>query len=111
MTTDKEQQRDEMRLSEDSDQLLRDLADVKALEKQKRQHDISTPSFHELAEQITDKAHQVFRAAYREEVDGNKPDTTDESIDEVLERRAKRPAQLSKEAGNSRARGRGSDLA
>jgi hypothetical protein len=83
VATDREQWQKERRVSDDSDRLLRDLEEVRALERAKRQHDISTPTFHELAEKITDKAHEVFRAAYREEVDGNRVDTTDESIDEV----------------------------
>ena len=48
------------------------------------------PSFHELAEKVTDKARQGFRAAYREELDGNRVETTDESINEVASQRAER---------------------
>lgn len=76
-------ERQASRLSRDSDELLADLTEVRELEEQKRQEPISTERFHELAEDITGKSHEIFRKAYREEEDGNETETSEQSIADV----------------------------
>ena len=68
---------------DDSDDLLRALEDLKRMEKAKREADISTPSFHELAEAVEDQARHVFDVAADETVHGNRAPTTDVSTNEV----------------------------
>jgi hypothetical protein len=73
----------ERRLASDSDRLLETLGEVRKLEVEKRQEEISTPRFHELAEEITEKSNEVFRSAYREEADGDATETSDRSINDA----------------------------
>ena len=71
------------RVRDDSDELIRALEDLKQLEKTKREADISTPPFHELAEAVEAQARHVFEVAAEETVDGNRAPTTDVSTNEV----------------------------
>ena len=71
------------KVRDDSDELLRALEEMKRTEKAKRGEDISTPRFHELAEEVEDRARHVFELAAEETVDGNRAPTTDVSTDEV----------------------------
>lgn len=71
------------RIRDDSDELLQALDDMKAMEKEKRNEDISTPPFHELADAVEDQAKRVFRMAQGEELDGDRAPTSDVSINEV----------------------------
>jgi hypothetical protein len=68
---------------DDSDTLLHALEDLKRMEKAKREKDISTPPFHELAEKVEDQARHVFQVAAEETIDGNRAPTTDVSTNEV----------------------------
>jgi hypothetical protein len=60
-----EQQRKKLR--DASDELLATVAELRALEREKRRHDISSPEFQRLAAKIEQKSRQVFRAATREQ--------------------------------------------
>jgi hypothetical protein len=68
---------------DDSDDLLHALEDLKRMEKAKREADISTPPFHQLAEEVEAQARHVFRVAAEETVDGNRAPTSDVSTNEV----------------------------
>lgn len=61
-------------LREDSDRLLRALDELRDLERQKRVQEVSSPSFHDLAREIEEKAREVFRLAEQEEEDGSRAD-------------------------------------
>jgi hypothetical protein len=71
------------RLSAESKRLLDAVDEVHALEAEKREHDISTPGFHRLAEQILAKSREIFRGAYRERDIGEELETTDVAMNEV----------------------------
>ena len=71
------------RVRDDSDSLLDALNDLKSTELRKRQEDISTPPFHELAEEVEDKSREVFQIAAEQTRDGNRVRTSDVSVNEV----------------------------
>jgi len=54
---------DERQISDDSDTLMRSLAELKNLEAKKRAEEISTQRFHEMAEQVEEQARKVFEVA------------------------------------------------
>jgi hypothetical protein len=58
------------RLDATSRELLMGLRDMKHLEEEKRSEARSTERFHELAEEVADKAGDVYRLAQREELSG-----------------------------------------
>jgi signal transduction histidine kinase len=58
-------------LRDDSDRLLRAVEELRALEREKRLQDVSSPPFHELARQVEEKAREVFRLAEQEERHGS----------------------------------------
>ena len=60
-----EQQRKKLRGA--SDELLATVTELRALEREKRMHDISSPEFQRLANKIELKSRQVFKAATREQ--------------------------------------------
>jgi hypothetical protein len=66
-----------------SDQLLTALDDMKRTERAKRGEDISTPRFHEPAEDVERQARHVFEVAAEVTVDGDRAPTVDVSTDEV----------------------------
>jgi hypothetical protein len=72
-------------LRRDSDALLEGIAEMRSMEREKRQHQISTPEFHELTDAITDKSREIFSIAADEQATGNRteqqPDRTVEDID------------------------------
>jgi hypothetical protein len=57
------------------------------MEVRKRQRPISTPAFHELADDITTKSRDVFRMAIAEEQVGDAAPTGDETIDDIAQDR------------------------
>jgi len=71
------------RLSAESKRLLDGINELHALEKRKRQVDISTPAFHELATAITAKARDLFRMTTIEEELGDRTETSDVSMMDV----------------------------
>lgn len=64
-----DQQRRRVRTT--SDALLDDVARLRELEQEKRRVDFSTPRFHELATEITDRSRDIFRRASEEEAEGD----------------------------------------
>ncbi|MFL5774904.1 MAG: hypothetical protein ACJ76W_01390 [Chloroflexota bacterium] len=81
--TDKASQ-EQRRLGEDSERLLDSLDELRSLEQEKRRERISTDRFHQLAEEVTEVASDIFRDASREEIDGNRTDRSDRTIDETV---------------------------
>jgi hypothetical protein len=55
----------------DSDALLRAVRELHELEREKRGEEMSSPEFHEMAREITDKSRDVFRIAADEERAGD----------------------------------------
>lgn len=74
---------EQRRVRDDSDELLSALDDLKRMEREKRELDISTPPFHERAEAVAKQARHVYDLAAHETVDGNQAPTTDVSTNEV----------------------------
>jgi hypothetical protein len=78
-------QENDRHLRRDSDELLHGIEQMRSMEREKRQHQVSTPEFHELADAITDKSREIFSIAADEEVTGNRtvhePERTIEDID------------------------------
>jgi hypothetical protein len=68
-----------------SDALLDAVDDLKGLEREKRRVHISTPDFHQLAEEIEAKSRDVFRLAADERRLADRTETSDVSIDDVAE--------------------------
>jgi len=64
-----DQQRRRVRTT--SDALLDDVARLRELEQEKRRVDFSTPRFHELASEITNRSRDIFRRASEEEAEGD----------------------------------------
>ena len=73
----------ERRVRSDSDELLSAIDELRRLEQRKRSEHISTPGFHELADDVVVQARRVFDVASRENADGDRAETTDVSIDET----------------------------
>jgi len=59
-------------LRTDSDRLLDAVEELRALEREKRQLDVSSKPFHDLAERVEAKAREVFRLAGQETDDGGR---------------------------------------
>ena len=68
-------------LRDRSNELLSAVDRVRALEAQKREEPISTPRFHELADEITQEARRVFRVAHVEELEGDVMPTQETTIE------------------------------
>ncbi|MFL5727699.1 MAG: hypothetical protein ACJ765_00510 [Chloroflexota bacterium] len=81
--TDKASQ-EQRRLGQDSERLLDSLDELRSLEQEKRRERISTDRFHQLAEEVTEVASDIFRDASREEIDGNRTDRSDRTIDDTV---------------------------
>ncbi len=58
-------------LRADSDRLLRAVDELRALERERRLQEVSSPPFHALALRVEEKAREVFRLAEQEEEDGS----------------------------------------
>ncbi|HEV7810553.1 MAG TPA: hypothetical protein VGO64_08135 [Candidatus Limnocylindrales bacterium] len=70
-------------LPHESDRLLRKVRELGELEMEKRTEQISSPRFHELARDVTQKSREIMYRAVEEEQVGNESHSTDESIDDV----------------------------
>jgi hypothetical protein len=70
-------------LAKRSERMLDAIDELKRLEHDKRAETISTPPFHRLAEAVTQKSHEIFEMAYRQEALGDATETTDVSIRDV----------------------------
>lgn len=72
------------RLADRSERLLEAVAELRALEAQKRLESISTPEFHALADQVEAKSQEIFRLA-TEQIDlAEAIPTSAESIEDVV---------------------------
>src|SRR3954469_3603592 len=74
---------EEREVRTDSDELLGALNSMKAAEDRKRREEISTPSFHQLADEVEARAKVVWETAARERMDGERTQTTNVTISEV----------------------------
>jgi hypothetical protein len=70
-------------LSRGSRRILDAVADLRALETEKRKQPISTPAFHRLAEDVTAKSQEVFSIARNSEDEADLAPRSDDSIDDV----------------------------
>ena len=70
-------------LGEHSNEILQAVEDLRTMEQRKRGEDISTPPFHELADEIKAKSQEIFRIADEERQLGESVPTGNESIDDV----------------------------
>jgi hypothetical protein len=68
----------------DSDALLQAVRELHELEREKRGEQMSSPEFHEMAREITDRSRNVFRIAADEERAGDEIESPrDNTIDDV----------------------------
>jgi hypothetical protein len=74
---------EQRRVRDDSDDLMDALGELKAMEGRKREHDYSTPEFHQLADEVEDQAKHVFDLAIQERVDSDPVSRADVSVDET----------------------------
>jgi hypothetical protein len=70
-------------LTRRSDQLMVELAHLKDTEAQKRQEAISSPRFHELADEVTASSRRIFEIAAEQDKLGDMSETGEESIDDI----------------------------
>jgi hypothetical protein len=74
-------------LADTSNKLLGAVRKVRDLEERKRQHPISTPVFHELADEVNRASQEVFRLARDEDRLGDESPRGSETIEDVDRRR------------------------
>ena len=79
-------ERDKQQLEGISDRLMAEAGAVKRLEAVKRHYPISSPEFHELAEEIAGHARQVFRLADEEDALGDRIPSDGDDIDDVADK-------------------------
>ena len=72
-------------LARSSNEMLEMVSELKDLERRKREQPISSPAFHELAEQVTDKTRDIMRSVIKQEDLGNQTERGSVSIDDVDE--------------------------
>jgi hypothetical protein len=80
-----EQARQVRKLRVDSDALLDGLEKMKHAEQRKRRQQISTPEFHELADEVEKESARVFRLAQGEAALDDRTDETGTTIEETPE--------------------------
>ena len=73
-------------LTEQSNRLLERIRGLRRLEETKRTEPVSSPRFHELAEEVTNESRRIMFAAANEENLGNESSAGDESIDDIDDR-------------------------
>lgn len=73
------------KLASRSNKLLDALRRLRDTEKRKRQEPISSPPFHELADQLTRDSREVFNLAREQDRLGDKAKRGSESIDDIDE--------------------------
>jgi hypothetical protein len=68
----------------DSDALLEAVRELNDLEREKRMQQVSTPEFHAMARQITERSREVFRLAAEEERAGDEVESPlDKTTEEI----------------------------
>jgi len=70
-------------LADRSNKLLDALRHLRDTEKRKRQLLVSTPAFHELADEVNRTSNEVYRLARQQDILGDAIPTGSESIDET----------------------------
>jgi hypothetical protein len=70
-------------LADRSNKLLDALRHLRDTEKRKRQLPVSTPAFHELADEVNRTSNEVYRLARQQDILGDTIPTGSESIDET----------------------------
>jgi hypothetical protein len=68
-----------------SDALLEAVRALHDLEREKRAQEVSTPAFHAMAREITERSREVFRLAAEEERAGDEVDTPQGATTEDIE--------------------------
>ena len=75
------------RIARDSEHLLEAVGEIRGLEEEKREAEMSTPRFHDLADRIAERAREVFGYATDERDTGDElSERQDRSIDDVATR-------------------------
>jgi hypothetical protein len=69
-------------ISQDSDELMDALSEMKRLEGQKRTEEFSSPPFHDLAQRVTEQSRRVFEVASREQREGEDVEQTGDTIND-----------------------------
>ena len=59
--------RTKQEIARNSDELLDDVKQLRALEEEKRREPISSPGFHVIAEEITARSREIMKTALRQE--------------------------------------------
>lgn len=70
-------------LTDRSDRLLAELSHLKATEAKKRLEDISSPPFHELADEVLESSRRVFGLAAEQAKLGDEAERGKESIEDI----------------------------
>ena len=70
-------------LADKSNRMLEKLRYLRETEKIKRKTPISTPTFHELANQVNATSREIFKIAHEQETLGEEIPTGDETIEDV----------------------------
>jgi len=81
--TDDEQAGKLQALRIDSDALMDALDDMKRTEGKKRRQHVSTPEFHQLAQDVEEKSRRVYRLAKGENDIAESTETTNQTIEET----------------------------
>ena len=71
------------KLARSSNEMLEMVSELKDLERRKRAEPISSPAFHDLAEQVTEKTRDIMRSVIKQEDLGNQTARGDASINDV----------------------------
>jgi hypothetical protein len=66
-----------------SDELLEAVRKLHDLEREKRAQQLSTPEFHAMAREITERSREVFRLAAVEERAGDEVDSQDRTTEDI----------------------------
>ncbi len=66
-----------------SDELLEAVRKLQDLEREKRAQEFSTPEFHAMAREITERSREVFRMAALEERAGSEVDSPDSTTEDI----------------------------
>jgi hypothetical protein len=66
-----------------SDALLEAVRSLHELEREKRAQQLSSPEFHAMAREITERSREVFRLAALEERAGNEVDSEDSTTEDI----------------------------
>jgi hypothetical protein len=71
------------KLVSSSDKVLQSVAEMKDMEERKRREKVSTPGYHQLAEEVEAKSREIFRAAADETAAADELESGSPSIEEI----------------------------